>query len=304
MQAKIREYPVLDGLGALTCRRFLAYSTSKRLFSRNNSLLRLIFVGTMAAFNTERVLSVHHWNDTLFSFTTTRDTALRFHNGHFVMIGLQVDGKPLMRAYSIASANYEENLEFLSIKVQDGPLTSRLQHLKVGDELLVSRKPVGTLVVDDLKPGKHLYLFATGTGLAPFMSIIKDPEVYDRFDKVVLLHGVRLVSELAYADFIENELSNNEFFGDVVREKLIYYPTVTRETFRNEGRITALVDSGKLFEDIGLPPLNPETDRAMICGSPHMLTDISAMLDKRGFVISEGVGEPGDYVIERAFVEK
>jgi ferredoxin/flavodoxin---NADP+ reductase len=267
-------------------------------------LLRLIFVETMAAFNTERVLSVHHWNDTLFSFTTTRDTALRFHNGHFVMIGLQVDGKPLMRAYSIASANYEENLEFLSINVQDGPLTSRLQHLKVGDELLVSRKPVGTLMVDDLKPGKHLYLFATGTGLAPFMSIIKDPQVYDRFDKVVLLHGVRLVSELAYADFIENELSNNEFFGDVVREKLIYYPTVTRETFRNEGRITELVDSGKLFEDIGLPALNPETDRAMICGSPHMLTDISAMLDKRGFVISEGVGEPGDYVIERAFVEK
>ncbi|MAK55730.1 MAG: ferredoxin--NADP(+) reductase, partial [Pusillimonas sp.] len=179
----------------------------------------------MAAFNSEKVLSVHHWNDTLFSFTTTRDPGLRFHNGHFVMLGLEVEGKPLLRAYSIASANYEENLEFLSIKVPDGPLTSRLQHLKVGDEVLVSKKPVGTLVVDDLKPGKHLYLFGTGTGLAPFMSIIKDPDVYERFDKIILMHGVRFVSELAYADFIEKELPDNEFFGDMVREKLIYYPT-------------------------------------------------------------------------------
>lgn len=258
----------------------------------------------MAAFNTERVLSVHHWNDTLFSFTTTRDAALRFHNGHFVMIGLEVEGKPLLRAYSIASANYEENLEFLSIKVQNGPLTSRLQHLKEGDTILVSRKPVGTLVVDDLKPGKHLFLFGTGTGLAPFMSIIKDPDVYERFDKVILVHGVRWVSELAYADFIENELPNNEFFGDVVREKLVYYPTVTREPFRNQGRITELMENGKLCEDIGIPQINPETDRAMICGSPHMLADISAMLDKRGFVVSPGVGQPGDYVVERAFVDK
>ncbi len=220
------------------------------------------------------------------------------------MIGLEVNGKPLMRAYSIASANYEENLEFLSIKVPDGPLTSKLQHLKAGDQILVSRKPVGTLIVDDLKPGKHLYLFATGTGLAPFMSIIKDPEVYERFDKIVLMHGVRFVSELAYADYIQNELPANEYFGDVVREKLIYYPTVTREPFRNQGRITALVESGKLFEDIGLPPLNPETDRAMLCGSPSMLADIGAMLDARGFEISDGVGQPGDYVVERAFVEK
>jgi ferredoxin--NADP+ reductase len=258
----------------------------------------------MAAFNTERVLSVRHWNDTLFSFTTTRDSALRFHNGHFVMIGLEVEGKPLLRAYSIASANYEENLEFLSIKVPDGPLTSRLQHLKEGDSILVSRKPVGTLVADDLRPGKHLYLFGTGTGLAPFMSIIKDPDVYERFDKIILLHGVRWKSELAYADYIENELPSNPFFGDVVREKLIYYPAVTREPFRNEGRLTSLVDSGRLFTDIGLPEINPETDRAMICGSPHMLADISAMLDKRGFKVSAGVGQPGDYVVERAFVDK
>ena len=258
----------------------------------------------MAAFNTERVLTVRHWNDTLFSFTTTRDTALRFHNGHFVMIGLEVEGKPLLRAYSIASANYEENLEFFSIKVQNGPLTSRLQHLKEGDSILVSKKPVGTLVADDLKPGKHLYLFATGTGLAPFLSIIKDPDVYERFEKVVLLHGVRHVNELAYADFIERELPGNEFFGEMARDKLIYYPTVTREPFRNQGRITALVDSGKLFADIGLPPLDPAVDRAMICGSPQMLSDIRHMLDSRGFQVSPGVGEPGDYVYERAFAEK
>lgn len=258
----------------------------------------------MAAFNTEQVLSVHHWNDTLFSFTTTRDAALRFHNGHFVMIGLEVDGKPLMRAYSIASANYEENLEFLSIKVQNGPLTSRLQHLKEGDSILVSRKPVGTLVIDDLRAGRNLFLFGTGTGLAPFMSIIKDPDTYERFEKVVLVHGVRFVSELAYSDFIQNELPQNEYFGDVVREKLLYYPTVTREEFRNTGRITDLIDSGKLCADLGIPQLDPAQDRAMLCGSPAMLTDISAMLDNRGFVVSPGVGQPGDYVIERAFVEK
>lgn len=258
----------------------------------------------MAAFNTERVLSVHHWNDTLFSFTTTRDAALRFHNGHFVMIGLEVDGKPLMRAYSIASANYEENLEFLSIKVQDGPLTSRLQHLKEGDSILVSRKPVGTLVIDDLRQGRNLFLFGTGTGLAPFMSIIKDPDTYERFEKVVLVHGVRYVSELAYSDFIQNELPQNEYFGELVREKLLYYPTVTREPFRNTGRITQLIESGKLCQDLGLPALDPARDRAMLCGSPAMLADISAMLDSRGFQVSPGVGQPGDYVIERAFVEK
>ncbi len=258
----------------------------------------------MAAFNTERVLSVHHWNDTLFSFTTTRDAALRFHNGHFVMIGLEVEGKPLMRAYSIASANYEENLEFLSIKVQNGPLTSRLQHLKEGDSILVSRKPVGTLVIDDLRQGRNLFLFGTGTGLAPFMSIIKDPDTYERFEKVVLVHGVRYVSELAYSDFIQNELPNNEYFGEIVQEKLLYYPTVTREPFRNTGRITQLIDSGKLCQDLGIDALDPAQDRAMLCGSPAMLADISAMLDSRGFTVSPGVGQPGDYVIERAFVEK
>ena len=258
----------------------------------------------MANFATETVLSVHHWNDTLFSFTTTRDQSLRFENGHFVMIGLQVEGRPLMRAYSIASANYDEHLEFFSIKVANGPLTSRLQHLKVGDELLVGRKPTGTLILHDLLPGKNLYLFGTGTGLAPFLSIIKDPETYERFEKVILLHGVRQVSELAYKDVITEELPTNEFFGEDVRKKLIYYPTVTREPFVNRGRLTDLIESGKLFEDIGLPPLDPATDRAMICGGPAMLKDICVLLEARGFKASPHIGSPGDYVIERAFVEK
>jgi ferredoxin--NADP+ reductase len=258
----------------------------------------------MAAVAPEKVLSVHHWNDTLFSFKTTRDPGLRFRNGHFVMIGLETGGKPLLRAYSIASANYEEHLEFFSIKVQDGPLTSRLQHLKEGDEILVGRKPTGTLVLDDLKPGKHLYLFGTGTGLAPFLSLIRDPEAYERFDKVILFHGVRNVNELAYQDYIERELPNDEFLGEMLRDKLLYYPSVTREPYRNQGRLTDLIISNKMTNDLGLPPLNPETDRAMICGSPSMNKDTAALLDERGFVISPGVGEPGDYVIERAFVER
>ena len=258
----------------------------------------------MSKYSSERVLSVHHWNDSLFSFKTTRDPGLRFENGQFVMIGLELDGRPLTRAYSIASPNYEEHLEFFSIKVPNGPLTSRLQHLKAGDELLVSRKPTGTLVIHDLKPAKNLYLLSTGTGLAPFMSVIQDIEAYDRFEKIVLIHGVRYVSELAYADFIDKELLNNEFFGEIVREKLIYYPTVTRESFRNQGRLTDLINSGKLFDDIGLPPLDATNDRAMICGSPHMLDDTAALLNGRGFIVSPRIGVPGDYVIERAFVEK
>jgi ferredoxin--NADP+ reductase len=258
----------------------------------------------MKAFNVERVLDVHHWNDTLFSFKTTRDPTLRFRNGHFVMIGLEVDGRPLMRAYSIASANYEEHLEFFSIKVNNGPLTSRLQHLKKDDSVLVGRKPVGTLVIDDLLPGQRLYLLGSGTGLAPFLSIIKDPDTYDRFDRVVLVHGVRHISELAYADFIARELPEHEFLGEAIRDKLIYYPTVTRDPFHNRGRLTDLIESGKLFADLGLPPLDPALDRAMICGSPGLLKDACALLNARGFAISPHIGEPGDYVIERAFVEK
>ena len=207
----------------------------------------------MSRLMTETVTHVHHWNESLFSFKTTRDTGFRFKNGHFVMVGLPEEGRPLLRAYSIASANYEDELEFFSIKVPNGPLTSRLQHLQVGDEVLVSKKPTGTLVTDQMLPGKHLYLISTGTGLAPFMSIIKDHEIYAQFDKIILTHGVRYTSELAYVDYIQNELPNNEYFGELVREKLIYYPSVTREDYKNNGRLTDLMTSGKLFVDIGLP---------------------------------------------------
>lgn len=258
----------------------------------------------MSQYSTERVLSVHHWNEILFSFKTTRDAGLRFENGQFVMIGLEVNGRPLARAYSIASPNYEEHLEFFSIKVPSGPLTTRLQHLQIGDALLVSKKPTGTLVIHDLKPAKNLYLLSTGTGLAPFMSVIQGIEVYDRFEKIVLVHGVRYVNELAYANFIEKELPNNPFFGKAVRNKLIYYPTVTREPFRNQGRLTDLINSEKLFENIGLPTLNPLNDKVMLCGSPQMLADTETILNKRDFKVSPRIGEQGDYVIERAFVEK
>lgn len=258
----------------------------------------------MATLATEKVLDVQHWNDTLFSFRTTRDRALRFVNGQFVMIGLKNGERPLLRAYSIASANYEEHLEFFSIKVPNGPLTSKLQHLQPGDEVFVSQKPTGTLVIDDLRPGRNLYLLSTGTGLAPFLSIIRDPETYERFEHVIVTHGVRTVSELAYSDLIERELPEHEFLGDIVRGKLLYYPTVTREPFRNQGRLTAAIESGKMFETLGLPALDPKLDRAMICGSPAMLDELSVMLDARGFEISPSIGEQGDYVIERAFVEK
>ena len=257
----------------------------------------------MSAFLEERVLTVHHWTDRLFSFTTTRDPALRFSNGHFTMIGLKVDGKNLLRAYSIASPNWEEHLEFLSIKVPDGPLTSKLQNIQVGDTIIVGKKPTGTLLIDYLLPGKNLYLIGTGTGLAPWLSIVRDPETYERFEKVIVVHGVREVNELAYQDLFEKELPNHELLGDIVRDKLIYHPTVTREPFRNQGRITDLIDNGTFPANIGLPPLDPINDRVMLCGSPAMLNDLKAMLEKRDF--EEGnTSTPGDFVVERAFVEK
>jgi ferredoxin/flavodoxin---NADP+ reductase len=258
----------------------------------------------MSSIAIEKVLEVRHWNDTLFSFKATRDPSFRFENGHFVMLGLPINGKPLLRAYSIVSANYEDHLEFLSIKVQDGALTSHLQHLKPGDEILVGRKPTGTLVTSDLKDGKRLYLVGTGTGLAPFMSIIRDPETYERFDQVILIHGVRLVSELAYSDYIRDELPKNEFFGEEVTAKLLYYPTVTREPYVNRGRVNEVIDSGRMAADLGIAQIDPSQDRFMLCGSPSMLTDFCTMLDARGFIVSPRRGEPGDYVIERAFVEK
>ncbi|NCN97856.1 MAG: ferredoxin--NADP reductase [Rhodoferax sp.] len=257
----------------------------------------------MSAFLNETVLSVHHWTDRLFSFTTTRDETLRFSNGHFTMIGLRVDGKPLLRAYSIVSANYEDHLEFLSIKVQDGPLTSKLQHIKVGDKIVVGKKPTGTLLIDYLLPGKNLYLFGTGTGLAPFLSIVRDPETYEKFEKVILVHGVREVAELAYHDYLTQELPNHEFLGEMVTEQMLYYPTVTREPFRNQGRVTDLIESGKMQLDLGMPKFDPATDRAMMCGSPALLKDLKAILEKRGF-IEGNTTKQGDFVVERAFVEQ
>src|SRR3954467_3167378 len=257
----------------------------------------------MSAFYREKVLSVQHWTDTLFSFRATRDSGFRFQNGQFAMIGLEVEGRPLLRAYSMASANHEEELEFFSIKVQDGPLTSRLQKIKEGDTILVGRKATGTLISDNLIPGRRLLLLSTGTGLAPFASLIKDPDVYERFETILLVHGCRQVSELAYGEELVAKLRDDELFGPLLAEKLVYYPTVTREPFRNRGRITDLITSSQLFDDIGQPPLDLATDRIMMCGSPAMLEELRAMFEARGF--AEGShSEPGHFVIEKAFVER
>jgi ferredoxin--NADP+ reductase len=256
----------------------------------------------MSTIGEERVLSVHHWTDRLFSFSTTRDQGLRFSNGHFTLIGLRVDGKPLLRAYSIVSANYEDYLEFLSIKVEGGPLTSRLMHIQPDDRIIIGRKPTGTLVVDYLLPGKRLYMFSTGTGLAPFMSIARDPATYEKFEQLILVHGVRKVEDLAYRDLLVQHLPSHEFLGDMVSTQLRYYPTVTREDFQHVGRIPDLIETGRLFDDLGVPALDPAHDRAMICGSPAMLRDIKHLLDQRHF--KEGnTSTPGDFVIERAFAE-
>jgi ferredoxin--NADP+ reductase len=257
----------------------------------------------LATIYTETVQTVRHWTDTLFSFTATRNPGFRFISGQFTMIGLSVEGRPLLRAYSMCNANHEEQLEFFSIKVPDGPLTSRLQLLAPGDEILVGGKPTGTLIQDNLLAGENLYLLGTGTGLAPFVSIIKDPETYERYEKVVLVHGCRTVAELGYGELVVNQLRDDEFFGELVADKLLYYPTVTRETFRNTGRVTTLMESGKLQDDLRLPQLDKARDRVMLCGSPAMLADLHEFLRGRGF--AEGNhSEPGHYVIEKAFVEK
>jgi ferredoxin--NADP+ reductase len=251
----------------------------------------------------ETVLEVRHWTDSLFSLKTTRDPGFRFGSGEFAMIGLEVEGRPLMRAYSVVSAHYEEHLEFLSIKVPNGPLTSRLQHVKAGDTILVNRKTTGTLLIDYLLPGKNLWMLSTGTGLAPFLSIIKDPDVYDRFDRVVLTHTVREAAELACGDVAMSELAANEHFGEIVSEKLAYYPSVTREPFRNSGRITDLIRSGKLFDDLNMAAFDPAVDRVMICGNPDMTIELTNYLEYLDFEMGAN-NKPGTFVIEKAFVQR
>ena len=258
----------------------------------------------MASVGVERVLSVRHWPPTQFTFTTTRNPGLRFENGQFLMVGLAGAERPLLRAYSIASANHEEHLEFLSIKVPGGPLTSRLQHIRSGDEVLVSRKPTGTLLLADLHPGRRLFLLSTGTGAAPFMALIKDPEAYERFEQVVLVHGVRWAAESAVIESQVQALRAHEHLGEAVSGQLLYYPAVTREPHPHRGRLTTLMDSGQLFADLGIPRLDAAQDRAMVCGSPAMLEDTTALLDAHGLRASPGIGEPGDYLIERAFVSR
>lgn len=256
-----------------------------------------------AAYFGERVTWVHHWTDRLFSFRCTRDAAFRFRAGEFAMIGLMAGPKPLVRAYSVASPTWDEELEFLSIKVQDGPLTSRLQHIALGDTVLIGKKPTGTLVTDNLLPGRTLWLLATGTGLAPFLSLAREPDVYERYEKVVVAHTVREVAELAHRDLFERDLPAHEFLGEIVAGKLLYYPSVTREPFRTRGRITALIESGRIFADLGLPALDPEHDRVMLCGSEAMNRDCKALLEAGGF--EEGSNnKPGTYVVEKAFVTK
>ena len=256
-----------------------------------------------------KVLEVTHWDDRLFSFKVERPQTLRFRSGECVMIGLMGDvnpttgkQKPLLRAYSIASPSWEEHLEFYSIKVQDGPLTSRLQHIEVGDEIILRPKPVGTLVVDALLPGKRLWMFATGTGIAPFASLMREPEVFEKFDEVILMHTCRQVSELEYGRQLVEFIKSDEMLSEIEQGKLRYYPTTTREEFHHMGRVTDNLSSGKVFEDLGIAPINPETDRGMVCGNLAFNKDIMVILD--GFGLREGANsEPKEYVVEKAFVD-
>jgi len=255
--------------------------------------------------NVETVLWVKHWTKHLFSFAITRPPSFRFRSGEFVMIGLPGlnGGKPVLRAYSIASPSFAEELEFFSIKVENGPLTSRLQQIKPGDQVLLGKKPTGTLVLDALKPGKRLFLFGTGTGLAPFLSVARDPEAYAAFEQIIVLHGVRQVEELAYCDLFTRDLLQDEFLGEEATKQLVYLPSVTREPFERQGRLTTLVETGRLFDDLGIEArqFDARYDRVMLCGSMAMIKDTAALLESHG--LKEGSNaEPGDFVLERAFV--
>jgi ferredoxin/flavodoxin---NADP+ reductase len=249
------------------------------------------------------VTAVTHWTDRLFSFRVTRPRTLRFRSGEFVMIGLPGDdGRPILRAYSIASPNWDEELEFYSIKVPDGPLTSRLQHIQPGDSIILRPKPVGTLVIDALLPGKRLWFLSTGTGIAPFASLIRDPETYEKFEQVILMHTCREVAELEYGRQLVADLENDPLIGEMVAGKLLYYPTTTRESSPLMGRVTDNLSSGRVFADLGIPgPMDPATDRAMVCGSLAFNIDVKAILD--GWGLNEGANsDPREYVVEKAFV--
>ena len=257
----------------------------------------------MAGYTTERVTAMHHWSPKLFSIRTTRSPSLRFDNGQFLMIGLEIGGRRIVRAYSIASPNYEDELEFYSIIVPQGPLTSHLQNVQPGSPVLVSTKPTGTLVLRDLTPGRRLFLLATGTGVAPFAALVKDPEIYERFDRIVLVRGARTAQDLAYGDELLKRLRHDEYLGEMAQRQLLDYAALTREPFVHVGRITRLMAEGRVCADLSLSPLDPREDRVMICGNMRMLEDARALLDARGFSVSPGIGSPGDYLFERAFVD-
>lgn len=250
----------------------------------------------------EEVLSVKHYTDRLFAFRTARPASFRFRSGEFVMIGLMVNGKPLYRAYSIASPSWDEEIEFFSIKVEDGPLTSHLQHIKPGDRVLMRKKATGTLVNDALLPGKRLWMLSTGTGIAPFASLIRDPETYEKFEQVILTHTTRDVAELAYGDEIVAQTRENELLGEMAREQLVHVTATTREEYPVMGRITNRISDGSLFSALDVPPFDPANDRVMICGSMDMLRDCKALCEEAG--LNEGANnKPGEFVVERAFVD-
>ncbi|MDO9361876.1 MAG: ferredoxin--NADP reductase [Sphingopyxis sp.] len=256
-----------------------------------------------ASLTVEEVRSVRHWNEHLFSFTITRPPSFRFRSGEFVMIGLPGEGRPLLRAYSIASPAYADELEFLSIKVPDGPLTSRLQKIQPGDPVYLGRKPTGTLVADALLPGQRLFLLSTGTGLAPFLSLARDPDIYERFSQIQLVHCVRQVSDLAFRDELESQLAGDPLVQDQALLQFHYLPTVTRQPFRTEGRIDALIESGSLFGHPLTGPVHfdPAIDRIMMCGSMAMIRELETYFEGLGFKEGSNAA-PGDFVIERAFV--
>ena len=251
----------------------------------------------------ETVLEVKHYTDRLFHFRTTRSSGTRFRDGEFLMIGLEADGKPLLRAYSVASPNYEDYMEWFSIKVPDGPLTSRLQHMNVGDEVITNTKAVGTLVMDNLKSGRNLYMLATGTGVAPFMSLVRGLETYEKYEKVILLWSTREVKELAFMDMLEN-LNNHPVWGEVTQGNFLFYPSVTREDFKNTGRITDAIFNGSVYDKLGVPVFDKNQDSAMICGSMDMNMEFKRYFEDKLGCVEGSSNTPGDFVLEKSFVEK